>query len=121
MILAYLYRGKELNAEAIEVLEALVKAGSQTTTVYQLLGDIYQQIGWSLMAKEVYRQGLALTTEEETKEVKAMMQWGLGEVEYTLGNRNEAIEWWQKAQVSYQKLGDIEQVQKLEERIKENL
>jgi hypothetical protein len=31
------------------------------------------------------------------------------------------IEWWEKAQESYKNLGNIEQVQKLEERIKENL
>ena len=104
LILAHLYRGNELNAEAIEVLEALVKSGSQTTTVYQLLGDIYQQVGLSLMAKEVYGQGLALTAAEENSEVKAMMQWGLGEVEYSLGNRDKAGEWLEKAKGSYSAL-----------------
>lgn len=117
LILAYLYRGEELNAEAIEVLEALVKSGSQTTTVYQLLGDIYQQIGLSLMAKQVYGQGLALIAIEENSEVKAMMQWGLGEVEYTLGNRDEAVEWLEKAKASYWALGEEIQVEELAKRI----
>ena len=117
LILAYLYRGNKLNAEAIEVLEELVKSGSQTTIVYQLLGDIYQQVGLSSMAKQVYGQGLGLTTEEENSEVKAMMQWGLGEVEYTLGNRDEAVEWLEKAKASYSALGEETQVEELAKRI----
>ncbi len=121
LILAHLYRGKELNAEAIEVLEGLVKSGSQTTTVYQLLGDIYQQIGLSLMAKEFYGQGLALTAAEEDSEVKAMMQWGLGEVEYMLGNRDEAVEWLEKGKASYAALGEEIQVEELAKRINEVL
>ena len=116
LILAYFYRGTELNAEAIQVLEGLVKSGSQMTTVYQLLGDIYQQVGLSLMAKEVYQQGLALTTAAES-EVKAMMQRELGEVEYSLGNRDEAVESLEKAKVSYAALGDEVQVEKLTKRI----
>ncbi|NEQ83521.1 MAG: hypothetical protein F6K26_25975 [Moorea sp. SIO2I5] len=120
-ILAYFYRGNELNAEAIQILEGLVKSGSQTTTVYQLLGDIYQQVGLSLMAKEVYGQGLALTTEEENSQVKAMMQWGLAEVEYTLGNRDEAAELLEKAKGSYSALGDEIQVEALAKRINQVL
>ncbi len=121
LILAYLYRGNELNAEAIEVLEELLNCGSQTTTVYQLLGDIYQQVGLSLMAKEFYGQGLALTAEKENSEVKAMMQWGLGEVEYTLGNRDKAVEWLEKAKATYSALGEETQVEALAKRINEVL
>ncbi|MGK7943601.1 MAG: tetratricopeptide repeat protein [Microcystaceae cyanobacterium] len=105
LILAYFYRGNELNFEAIQVLEGFVKSGSETATVYQLLGDIYRQVGLSLMAKQVYQQGLGLTVEEENSEVKAMMQWGLGEVEYVLGNRDEAVEWLKKARANYLVLG----------------
>ena len=106
LVLAYFYRGNELNFEAIQVLEELVKSGSQTARVYQLLGDIYRQIGLSLMAKDVYQQGLALTVEEEISEVKAMMQWGLAVVEYVLGNRDKAIEWLEKAKANYEKKFD---------------
>ncbi|NEP78785.1 MAG: tetratricopeptide repeat protein, partial [Okeania sp. SIO3B3] len=104
LILAYFYREKKLNFEAIQVLEGLVKSESQKETVYKLLGDIYRQVGLSLMAKEVYQQGLALTGGEKS-EVKAMMQWGLGEVEYVLGNRDEAVEWLEKARANYLALG----------------
>ena len=117
LILAHLYRGNEFNAEAIRVLEALVDSGSQTITIYRVLGDIYQQIGLSLMAKEVYGQGLALTAAEENSEVKARMQWGLGEVEYTLGNQEKAVEWLEKAKASYSAFGEERQVEALAKRI----
>ncbi|NES74047.1 MAG: hypothetical protein F6K24_57115, partial [Okeania sp. SIO2D1] len=52
-----------------------------------------------------YQQGLALTVEEEMSKVKAMMQLGLGIVEYLLGNRDEAVEWLEKARVNYLVLG----------------
>ncbi len=117
LILAYFYRGHELNTEAIQVLERLVKSGNQTVAVYQLLGDIYQQVGLSLRTKEVYQQGLALTTEAENSEVKAMMQRELGEVEYRLGNRDEAVELLEKAKASYSALGEEIQVEKLAKRI----
>ena len=48
-----------------------------------------------------------MTVEEEKKEVKAMIQWGLGLVEYVLGNRNEAVEWLEKAKVNYLALGKL--------------
>ncbi|NEO55846.1 MAG: tetratricopeptide repeat protein [Okeania sp. SIO3B5] len=105
LILAYFYQENELNFEAIQVLEKLVKSGSKTATVYQLLGDIYRQIGLSLMAKKVYQQGLALTAKEDKSGVKVMMQWGLGEVQYLLGNRDEAVEWLEKARANYLALG----------------
>ena len=105
LVLAYFYRGNELNFEAIQVLEGLVKSKSQIATVYQLLGDIYLQVGLILMAKDVYQQGLALTMEEENKEVKAMIQWGLGEIEYLLDNKNGAVKWLEKAKVNYFALG----------------
>ena len=117
LILAYFYRGNGLNAKAIEILEGLVKSGTQTTTVYRLLGDIYQQVGLNLMAKAVYRQGLSLTTEVES-EVKATIQRQLGEVEYRLGNRDEAVEFLEKAKRSYSALGNEIQVEELTRRIR---
>ncbi|NEQ38167.1 MAG: hypothetical protein F6K40_18620 [Okeania sp. SIO3I5] len=105
LILAYFYRGNRLNFEAIQVLKGLVKSGSETATVYQLLGDTYQRVGLNLMAKEVDQQGLALSVEKEMSEVKVMMQLGLGVVEYVLGNRDEAAELLGKARVNYLVLG----------------
>jgi hypothetical protein len=82
LILAHFYSKNQLYFEAIQVLEELVKSGSQALLVHKLLGDIYQQVGLSLMAKEIYQQGLGLNVEENNSEVKGMMEWSLGVMEY---------------------------------------
>ncbi len=65
------------------------------------------------MAKDIYQQGLALMVGEEGSEVKAMMQRKLGNLEYTLGDRDEAVEWLEKAKASYLVLGEEVQVEYL--------
>jgi Tfp pilus assembly protein PilF len=45
---------------AIEILEDLVRSGSQTQNVYLLLADIYEEIGLKIEAYELYRKGLKL-------------------------------------------------------------
>ena len=118
LILAHLYRGNDLNAEAIQVLEELVKEGNESISVYQLLGDIYQQVGLSLQAKETYSKGLALTKNVENIAGKAAIQAELGEVEYALGNEDEAIQWLEKSKADYVLLEDESQIEKLEQRIR---
>ena len=115
LVLAYFYRGNELNFEAIQVLEELVKSGSQALLVHQLLGDIYQQVGLSLMAKEIYQQGLGLTVEENNSEVKGTMEWSLGAIEYFLGNKDKAVKYLRKAKASYLVLGEYRRVKQLAE------
>jgi len=117
LALAYLYRSHELNAEAIELLEGLVKQGSQITAVYQLLGDIYLQVGLSRLAKERYLRALQLAKRSEDVEGQAVVQVGLGEADYALGNKNEAVRWLENAKAGYVALGDDLQVRELERRI----
>ncbi len=52
-ILARFYLSHNLKMLAIEVLEDLVKSGSQTKNVYLLLADIYNQVGLKLEAYEL--------------------------------------------------------------------
>ena len=59
-ILARFYRSHKLNMLAIEVLEDLVKSGSQTKNIYLLLADIYERVGLKLEAHERYEQALEL-------------------------------------------------------------
>ena len=83
--------------------------------VHKLLGDIYQQVGLSLMAKEIYQQGLGLNVEENNSEVKGMMEWSLGVMEYFLGNKDKALKYLRKARVSYLVLGEYRRVKQLAE------
>ena len=114
LALAHLYRGNNLQAEAIELLEGLVKGGSQTVAVYRLLGDIYQQGGLSRLAKERYLKALELADAGDV-EGQAAIQAGLGEADYALGNEDEAVQWLEKATAGYEGLGDKSQVQELEQ------
>ena len=115
LALAHLYRGNNLQAEAIELLEGLVKGESQTVAIYRLLGDIYQQGGLSRLAKERYLKVLELVGAGDV-EGQAAIQAGLGEADYALGNEDEAVQWLEKAKAGYEGLGDESQVQELEQR-----
>jgi hypothetical protein len=117
LALAHLYRSNELNAEAIAVLEKAVKQENKTTTVYQLLGSIYQQVGLNQLAKEPYLTGLNLAKAEHNWEAQAMIQESLGEVEETLDKLKDALQRYQEAQGSYRVLGDEEKVQKLQQKM----
>jgi len=108
----------ELYADAVEVLEGLVKQNSQVATVYQLLGDTYLKIGLPQLAKKPYEKALKLATNTENLSVQAEIQAGLGIAYRLLGNKDEAIQWLTKAKGTYNQLGDISQVQELDKTIK---
>lgn len=74
LALAYLYQSYELKAEAIELLEGLVKQGSQITAVYQLLGNLYLQVGLSNQAKNPYEKALELAKQNDDIQGQAEAQ-----------------------------------------------
>ncbi|MBN3906671.1 MAG: tetratricopeptide repeat protein [Nostoc sp. NMS1] len=115
--LAHLYRSKDLNADAIDVLEKLVKSGSQTTAVYQLLGSIYQHIGLNLLAQERYLTALKLAEAEKNLEAQASIQVSIGEVYETLNQSQQALQRYQEAMTSYRTLGDEEEVRRLQHKL----
>lgn len=59
-ILARLYRSYKLNMLAIEVLEDLVRSGSQTKNIYLLLANIYDEVGLEVEGYERSQQALEL-------------------------------------------------------------
>lgn len=115
--LAYLYQSYELKAEAIELLEGLIKRENQSAAVYQLLGDLYLQVGLSQQAKDPYLQALELAKQTEDIEEQAEAQVGLGEAYYGLGNKDKAVDLLNQAKMRYAALGDKSKVQELENRI----
>jgi hypothetical protein len=117
LVFAHLYRSRDLNAEAIDVLEKLVKTGSQTTAVYQLLGSIYQHIGLNILAKERYLTALKLAQAEKNLEPQAIIQVSLGDVEETFNQMQQALQRYQAASAIYQVLGDEEQVRRLQQNL----
>ncbi|NEO90820.1 MAG: tetratricopeptide repeat protein [Moorea sp. SIO3G5] len=113
--LAYLYQRYDLKAEAIALLEGLVKQQTQTVAVYQLLGDLYQEVGLSQQGKRLYSQALELAKGTGNLEGQAEAQVGLGLVE---GKKTQAIGWLTEAQSNYQKLGDRTKVKQVKQWIK---
>jgi tetratricopeptide (TPR) repeat protein len=74
---AHLYLSKGLSKEAIDELKKLVDAGSKTTAVYQLLGDIYRSRGLYKEAKTTYETGLKLAQKEGNDAAVEMIQSAL--------------------------------------------
>lgn len=114
LALARLYQSYDLNAAAIQVLEGLVEQGDQLTTVYQLLGDSYQQMGLLKLAKAQYLTALAQAETEENLDTQAQIQVSLAQVEKELAELETAFELLQAAQANYRILGDEEQVANLQ-------
>lgn len=117
LVLASLYRNKELYAEAIALLEASIRDRKPRAATYQLLGELYQQVGLNQLAKEPYEQALALARASGDSEGAAAIQTGLGEMEVALGNLEAAIAWFEQAQSGYQRLGDRTQADAIAQRL----
>lgn len=115
---AQLYAGHGLYAEAIEVLEEMT-TGSQVANVYRALGDLYRQVGLSLLAEERYLKAVMLAEDAGDAEALATAQAGLGEVYVTLGRKDEAVRWFEKAKADYETLGDEQHASQVTERLAE--
>ncbi len=115
--LAQLYTGYDLTAEAIEILERLVQAGSQSAAVYRTLGDLYRHIGVSLEAEARYSTAVELAEAAGDVEGQAAAQAGLGEMYGKMGNVYHAVRWLERALAGYEVLGDAQRVTELEERL----
>jgi len=112
---AYLYKSNNLNTAAIDLLTGLVKQGSKTTAVYQLLGSLYQEAGLNQLAKEQYETALKLAQAAKNLEAQAIIQASLGAIDIAQDNLQQAFESLQSAQDSYRALGDEQQVQELQQ------
>jgi hypothetical protein len=116
--LAQLYTGHGLNAEAIETLEQLVVNGNQAANVYRAIGDLYRQTGLNMLAENYYTKAIELAQAAEDVEGLAAAQAGIGTVYETLGNKSEAIRWFEQAKLGYETLGDKTSINELGEKLK---
>lgn len=115
--LTHLYRSNNLNANAIDLLEGLVKKDSNNVAVFQLLGSIYQKVGLNLLAKERYLAGLKFAIAQNNLEAQADINRLLGEVNESLDELKDALQSYETALVNYRKLGDEVQVEELQQKI----
>jgi hypothetical protein len=116
LLLANLYAGQGLNAEAIEQLEAL-STTTQEPTVLRSLGEVYLTIGLNRLAEKNYLLALNLSERANDVEGQALAQHMLGRIYEALGNADEAAQRLQKAKELYQPLGDTKTVRVIEQRL----
>ncbi|NEQ39348.1 MAG: tetratricopeptide repeat protein [Okeania sp. SIO3I5] len=105
--IAELYQQNSLNGEAIAILESFVESGNYTAAIYQMLGEIYQQIQLPELAKDYYLESAKLTGVDDVAG-SAKVEAALGEVYATLGSKEEAIRWLKLAFNKYEKLGEFQ-------------
>jgi hypothetical protein len=117
--LAHLYAGHNLIAEAVDLLETLVENGSQEAAVYRTLGDLYHRIGVERLAEEHYLKASELARQMGDVEGSAVALASLGEVYISLGNKDQALAYWQQALQQYQTIGDVAQTAYLQRRVDE--
>lgn len=113
IMLAKLYRSYQLYSDAIEVLEELVKQGSQQIIVYQLLGDTYLKTELPQLAKKPYQKALDLAKDHNNIAVQAEIKIGLGITYNNLGDREKAVQLLKEAKEFYTDLGDETMTQNL--------
>ena len=120
LVLAHTYYSEGLEKDAIEVLEATIEEGKALVATYQLLGDIYKDVGLNRLAKERYLTGLELARAASDLTSQAEMEKSLVFVTSIIEGKEEAWKWLDKALVSYRAIGDEVEVGKLEEKRSQN-
>lgn len=113
LTLADFYAEQELMSDAIQTLEALAKQGSKTVAVYQMLGEFYERVDLSLLAKGRYGKALELARVDRDVTAQAATKVGLARVFWGLGSKEAAIRNLKEAQSAYKSLEDAEQVKEL--------
>ena len=84
LALAELYSNESLIADAIKTLEMLAERGSQTTSVYLRLGDLYGEAGLNLLAEARYSKAIDLFTATQDRYGLTKAQAGLAQVKLRL-------------------------------------
>ena len=116
LALAHFYFSQELRADAIDILENSIKDGNNLVATYQLLGHSYKQVGLNRLAKERYLKGLELAQSVSDLNSQAEIQKRLVTITSIIDSKEEALQWLEKAQVSYRALGDESEVRQLEQK-----
>lgn len=115
LALAHFYFSEDLKHDAIELLENSIKDGNQLVATYQLLGDTYKKVGLNRLAKELYLKGLELAQSVSDLNSQAEIQKRLVIITSIIDSKEEALQWLEKAQVSYRALGDESEVRQLQQ------
>ncbi|KST67713.1 tetratricopeptide repeat protein [Mastigocoleus testarum] len=119
LALAHLYRSNDLHADAIDLLSEFIQKSKsiQKSAVHQLLANTYQQVGLNLLSRQQYLTALELARTEKNLEAQAIIQGSLGEIDFSFNKLQDALRWYQAAQVGYQELGDRTKADELQQKV----
>jgi hypothetical protein len=117
-LIAHLYAGYGLHAEAIEQLEDLDKKMPEPASA-RLLGDLFQTIGLNRQAEQSYSTALELSRRAGDEEGQLLARQALAQIYGALNNKNLSAQHLKAALELARKLGDQTTAGKLEKRLAE--
>jgi hypothetical protein len=115
LLVAYVYKDRELHAEAIEMVNSMTDA-AKGPPVIRLLGDLYALTGLNREAERTYLRALTQPQMAEDPEDKALTLSALAETYEALGSPSNARARWDEAIRVYEALGDREMAAQLKQR-----
>ena len=117
LAVAEIYNKYELRAEAIDLLRTAEQDRSELPAIYQLLGDLYSEVGLLPKAEVAYLKTVEFAKNAKELEVQALISAQLCMVYKLLDNSREVDSWLLKAKALYAELGNSETIEELEEQL----
>ena len=101
LVLACLYESHGLYQLALDTLAEPISGGTQNAAVYQLQGELYEQVELERYAQTSYQTALELAQQDDNTPQQAELQERLGQIAFGTEAFALAIEYWTAAEVSY--------------------
>ena len=111
----YIYTDNLLFAEAIDTLETEIANGNRSSAVYLHLGKLYKRIDLPLKAEEAYNLAIERAKVESNLKAEALAHTRLGQLYRNAGNSEAAIEQFSQAKELYDRSGDRDRSQDVDE------
>lgn len=95
-----------LNADAIAVLENLIKKGKRSPLLYRTLGNLYWQTGLMRPAETAYLKAIEYVQTLEDLEEWALTMIGMGELYEATQEPKQALLWYSQARTGFNLMED---------------
>ena len=102
-----------------EPLEKEIRQGKATVDTYMTLGYIYLRMEKFQLSEARYKQGIKKAIIAKDKQKQAFGYVGLGEVNVSVGNKNKAVAYFNRAIKIFKAIGDEESANIVRKRRKE--
>lgn len=115
----YVYTDNLLFAEAIDTLETEIANGNRSSAIYLQLGQLYQDIDLSFKVEEAYHDAIERAKGERNLKAEALAHIRLGQLYQNSGNLEAAIEQFFQAKELYDRSGNGDRSQDVDELLQE--